>query len=257
MPEPMQLAYEERGSGPVLLFVHGFPLDRRMWIGQLSGLAKHRRCVAADLRGHGLSTIDDEDPTFSMDLFADDLAATLDEVGADQADICGLSMGGYVAFAFWRKYRERVRTLILCDTKSEADSDEAKAGREKTAQLVREQGMEQLWEGLGPKLLASSPKAEDVELLKAMFLAQQPAVIAADALAMRDRPDSTPDLAGIDVPVLVVHGEEDQLMPIDGARAMAEKIPGATFAAIPSGGHMSPMENTAAANDAIGAFLKG
>ena len=256
MPEAMQLAYEERGSGPVLVFVHGFPLDRRMWIGQLSGQAKIRRCIAVDLRGNGLSTIDAADPEFSMDLFADDLAVTLDELGVEQADICGLSMGGYVAFAFWRRHRARVRSLILCDTKAEADSDEAKAGREKTAQLVREQGMEPLLESLGPKLLSSNPRPEDTELLKDMFLAQPPAVIAADALAMRDRPDSTSDLAGIDVPVLVVHGEEDQLMPIDGARAMAEKIPGATFAAIPSGGHMSPMENAKAANEAIGAFLK-
>jgi pimeloyl-ACP methyl ester carboxylesterase len=257
MSEAMHLAYEERGSGPVTMFVHGFPLDRRMWIEQLSGLAKLRRCVAVDLRGNGLSTISDEEPVFSMDMFADDLAATMDELGADHADIVGLSMGGYVAFAFWRRHRERVRSLILCDTKAEEDSDEGKAGREKTARLVREQGIEQLWEGLGPKLLATNPKPQDVERLKELFLAQPPAVIAADALAMRDRPDSTGDLPGIDVPVLWIHGEEDQLMPIDDARATVSKIPGATFAAIPHGGHMAPMENAAAANDAIGAFLKG
>ena len=254
---PMQLAYEERGSGQALVFVHGFPLDRRMWIEQLRGLAKVRRCVAIDLRGHGLSAISDPDPVFSMDLFADDVAITLDELGADQADVCGLSMGGYVAFAFWRRHRDRVRSLILCDTKAEADSDEAKAGREKTGQLVREQGLEALWDGLGPKLLATDPKPDDVERLRETFLAQPAVVIAADALAMRDRPDSTPDLGGIDVPVLWVHGEEDQLMPIAGARATAEKIPGARFAAIPAGGHMAPMENAAAANEAIGAFLKG
>src|SRR5438552_2330706 len=130
MSEPVALAYEERGSGPALVFIHGFPLDRRMWIGQLSGLAKLRRCVALDLRGHGLSVIDDPEPEFSMDLFADDVAATLDELGADQADVCGLSMGGYVAFAFWRRHRARVRSLILCDTKAEPDSEEGKAGRE-------------------------------------------------------------------------------------------------------------------------------
>ena len=257
MPEAMQLAYEERGSGPVLLFVHGFPLDRRMWIGQLSGLAKIRRCVAVDLRGNGLSTIDDADPKFSMDLFADDLAATIDELGVDQVDLCGLSMGGYVVFAFWRSYRERVRSLILCDTKAGADNDEGKAGREKTAQLVREQGMEALYEGLAPKLLANNPKPEDQQLLKDMILSQPPATTAADSLAMRDRPDSAPDLAGIDVPVLVLHGEEDNLMPIDVGRSMAEGIPGARFVGIPSGGHMAPMENPASANEALSAFLKG
>ena len=257
MSEPMELAYEERGSGPVTVFIHGFPLDRRMWIGQLSGLAKNRRCVAVDLRGHGLSKIDEKEPAFSMDLFADDVAKTMDELGADQADICGLSMGGYVAFAFWRRHPARVRSLILADTKAEADADEAKAGREKTAAMVREQGMEALWEGLGAKLLASNPKEEDVARLKEMFLAQDPAVIAADALAMRDRPDSSPDLSGITVPVLWVHGEEDQLMPVDGARATVEKIPGAKFAGIPSGGHMAPMENPQATNDAVVEFLGG
>lgn len=257
MTEPMELAYEERGSGPIAVFIHGFPLDRRMWIGQLAGLAKTRRCIAVDLRGNGLSKIDEPDPTFSMDLLADDVAKTLDEVGADQADMCGLSMGGYVAFAFWRRHRARVRSLILCDTKAEADADEAKAGREKTAAMVREQGMDALWEGLGAKLLASNPSEENVALLKQMFLDQDPAVIAADALAMRDRPDATPDLAGISVPVLWVHGEEDQLMPIDGARATVEKIPDAKFAAIPRGGHMSPMENPGATNEAILEFLGG
>ena len=257
MPDAMELAYEERGSGPVAVFIHGFPLDRRMWIGQLSGLAKIRRCVAVDLRGNGLSKIDDADPSFSMDLLADDVAKTMDEIGADQADICGLSMGGYVAFAFLRRHPARVRSLILADTKAEADSDEAKTGREKTAAMVREQGMEALWEGLGAKLLASNPKEEDVTRLKEMFLAQDPAVIAADALAMKDRPDSSPDLAGITVPVLWVHGEEDQLMPVDGARATAEKIPGAKFAAIPRGGHMAPMENPGTTNEAILEFLGG
>ncbi len=255
MSDAMQLAYEESGSGPVLAFIHGFPLDRRMWIGQLSGLARKRRCVALDLRGNGLSTIDDENPTFTMDLLADDVAATLDELGVDQADICGLSMGGYVAFALWRRHRDRVRSLILCDTKAEADGDEAKAGRVKTAQLVREQGMERLVETLAPKLLGSNPTEESRTLLRDMFLAQPPNVIAADALAMKDRPDSTPDLPGVTVPVLWIHGDADQLMPIDGARATAEKIPGSTFTAIAGGGHMAPMEFPDAANKAIASFL--
>ena len=257
MSDAMELAYEERGSGPVAVFVHGFPLDRRMWIGQLAGLAKIRRCIAIDLRGNGLSKIGDADPSFSMDLLADDVVRTLDELGADQADFVGLSMGGYVLFALWRRHPARVRSLVLCDTKSEADSDEAKAGREKTAAMVREQGMDALWEGLGAKLLASNPSEQHVTRLKEMFLAQDPAVIAADALAMRDRPDSTPDLAGITVPALWVHGEEDQLMPIDGARATAEMIPGARFAAIPRGGHMAPMENPDATNEALLEFWGG
>lgn len=255
MPEPMDLAYEERGSGPVLVMVHGFPFDRTMWIEQLKGLAKIRRACAVDLRGHGLSS-DPGPGDYSMDLFADDVARTLDDIGTDQIDLCGLSMGGYVLFSFWRRHPDRVRSLIFCDTKAEADPDEAKAGREKTAALVREQGMESLYEQLAPKLVGRSPAERVMAELKRMFLATTPEVAAADALAMRDRQDSTGDLGTISVPVLWIHGEEDQLMQIDAARATAEAIPGARFAAIPGGGHVAPLENPDAVNKAMAEFLR-
>ncbi|GAC1411180.1 MAG: alpha/beta fold hydrolase [Actinomycetota bacterium] len=254
MTQPMALTYEERGSGPVLLLVHGFPLDSSMWIEQLKGLAKIRTVVAVNLRGHGYTKVDDNDG-FSMDLFADDIAATLDEIGAEQVDLCGLSMGGYVVLAFWRKYPQRVRSLIFVDTKAEGDTDEGKAGREKTAAMVREQGMQPLYDGMIDKMLAPGAPQSVRETCKRIFLNVPPEVAAADALAMRDRPDSTGDLAGINVPVLWIHGEQDQLMPIDGARATAAKIPNATFVSIPNGGHMSPLENPEAVNKAFTEFL--
>jgi pimeloyl-ACP methyl ester carboxylesterase len=255
MPEPMELAYEERGSGLVLLFVHGFPFDRTMWVPQLAGLAKMRTAIAVDLRGHGLSnTMSGSD--FSMDLFADDIAKTLDVIGAEQADLAGLSMGGYVLFSFWRRHPHRVRSLIFIDTKAEADTEEGKAGREKTAELVAEKGMQPLYETLGPKVVGSSPSVDVQDKIKEMFLNTAPEVAAADSLAMRDRADSTADLASIKVPVLWMHGEEDTLMPLEGARASAEKVPDATFVTIPKGGHVSPMENPEAVNAAITNFLK-
>lgn len=255
MAEPMELAFEERGSGPVLLFVHGFPLDRTMWIPQLAGLAKIRTCVAVDLRGHGLSS-DPSPGDYSMDLFADDVARTLDLMGATQADICGLSMGGYVLFSLWRRHPGRVRSLILIDTKAEADSPEAKAAREKTAELVAGEGMDALWKQLEQKMFGSNPAQEVKDKVRRMFGDVPPEVAAADALAMRDRPDSTPDLETITVPVLWLQGEEDQLMPVDAARATAARIPECRFEAIPKGGHLAPMENPEATNDAIRQFLK-
>jgi 3-oxoadipate enol-lactonase len=256
MPEPMELAYEERGSGPVLLFIHGFPFDRTMWVPQqLAGLAKLRTAVAVDLRGHGLSEVM-SGGDFSMDLFADDVAKTLDAIGADKADVAGLSMGGYVLFSLWRRHPDRIRSLIFIDTKAEADSDEAKAGREKTAETVSAQGMQPIYESLGPKVVGSSPSIEVQDKLKQMMLGTAPEIAAADALAMRDRADSTADLPSITVPVLWLHGEEDALMPIDGARASAAKIPGAKFVSIPKGGHVAPMENPDATNAAIADFLK-
>jgi len=256
MTEPMELAFEERGSGPVLLFVHGFPFDRTMWIPQLAGLAKIRTCIAVDLRGHGLST--DETPKdYSMDIFADDIARTLDAMGTDQVDLCGMSMGGYVAFAFYRLHPSRVRSLILCNTKAEADSPEGKAGREKTAELATSQGMEPLWGQLEGKIFGENPPAQALEKARSMILAVDPSVAAADALAMRDRRDVAGDLGSISVPVLWVHGEQDKLMPVDAARATAETIPGARFVPLAGGGHCAVMEVPDACNDAIREFLKG
>jgi pimeloyl-ACP methyl ester carboxylesterase len=208
-----------------------------------------------DLRGHGLSEVQTVGE-FSMDLFADDIARTLDVIGADQIDLAGLSMGGYVLFAFWRRHADRVRSLIFIDTKAEADSAEGKAGREKTAELVAAQGMEPLWLQLETKMFGSNPSLDVKERVHQMFLNTAPEVAAADALAMRDRPDSTQDLGTITVPTLWLQGEEDGLMPVDPARAAAERIAGATFVPIPKGGHLSTMENPEAVNQAITEFLK-
>jgi 3-oxoadipate enol-lactonase len=255
MADAMELAYEERGSGPVMLFIHGFPLDRTMWIPQLAGLAKLRTCAAVDLRGHGLS-VDDQPANYTMDLFADDIVRTMDAMGAETADLVGLSMGGYVLFAVWRRYPERVRSLIFIDTKAGADTDEAKAGRDKTAADVKANGLEPLHDALAPKMLGTSPSDAVRDKLRSMILGVPPEVAAAVALAMRDRPDSTGDLASITVPVLWLHGEEDTLMPLEVGRAGAEQVPGAVFKTIPGGGHMAPMENPDAVNAAITEFLK-
>jgi len=254
VPEPMELAYEERGSGPLAVFVHGFPLDGTYWTDQLSGLAKVRTCAAVHLRGNGLSS--DPDPRdYTMDVFADDLAKTLDAMGAEKADLVGMSMGGYVLFAFWRRHRGRVRSLTFCDTKAEADTDEGKKGREATAETARTKGLEAIWDGLKGKVLGIDPANEVVERAHKMFLAVPPEVAAQDALAMRDRPDSTADLGTIDVPVLWINGSNDALMPLDGARATAGKIAGARFVEIP-GGHFSTMEHPAEANAALQEFFK-
>ena len=237
------------------MFIHGFPFDRTMWVPQLAGLAKIRTAVAVDLRGHGLSDVI-TGGDFSMDLFADDVVKTLDAIGAETADIAGLSMGGYVLFSIWRRHPDRVRSLIFMDTKAEADTEEGKAGREKTAETAASQGMQPIYDTLSSKVVGSSPSIEVQDKLKQMMLETAPEVAAADSLAMRDRPDSVPDLPNITVPVLWLHGEEDALMPIDGARASASKIPGARFVSIPKGGHVAPMENPDAVNAAIADFLK-
>lgn len=253
MTEPMVLGYDEAGSGPVLFLIHGFPLDRTLWEGQLEGLKDIRRVVAVDLRGRGKSEA--KPNGWSVDLYADDVAKTIESLGSEPADIAGLSMGGYVVFALLRRHPEMVRSVILIDTKAGDDPPEAKEGREKTAATVREQGTLAVAEGLIPKLV--SPGASQEVKKKALAMAKNTPgeTVAADALAMRDRPDSTSDLGMIKVPAVVIHGEDDQLMPVAGAKEMADLIPGAKFVTIPRAGHLAPLENPLAVNDALRNFL--
>lgn len=253
MSEPMVLGYDEAGSGPVLLLVHGFPLDASFWEKQLVGLSGIRRVVAVDLRGRRRSPA--EPDGWTIDLYADDVGATVEALGVDRVDLAGLSMGGYVVFSFLRRHRDKVRSLLLIDTKAEADSAEAREGREKTAAQVREKGIDALLEGLFPKIFAPGTGDQVKSKIRKMFEDTPVTTAAADALAMRDRADSTADLKGIALPTLVVHGEQDALMGIDAARTMADGIPGAAFVAIPGAGHMAPLEQPDAVNAAIRDFL--
>lgn len=254
MPVPTKLGYDEAGTGPVLLLIHGFPLDRTLFAEQLKGLSDIRRVVAVDLRGRGKSPSSDLEGV-TIDTYADDVALTIESLGVDKVDVGGLSMGGYVVFSLLRRHPGKVASVILIDTKSQADGDEAKQGREKVAALVREQGTGALLDTLLPKL--ASPSTNDAVLgkLRTMFEATPPETAAADALAMRDRLDSTGDLGSIVVPGLVIHGEDDALMPLEGAREMADAIPGAEFVAIPRAGHVAAIENPEAVNSAVRKFL--
>lgn len=253
-PASRVLGYDTAGNGDVLLLVHGFPLDRTMWAEQLSGLSDVRKVVAIDLRGRGKSP-DEEAEDWAIDLYADDIAATIDSLGVDKVDLAGLSMGGYVCFSLLRRYADKVRSLILIDTKAAGDAPEAKEAREKTAAMVREKGISELVEVLLPKLLTQDANEAVREKGRAIFENVPRETAAADSLAMRDRADYTPDLASISVPTLVIHGEQDQIMPIDAARQMAEAIPGAEFMGIANAGHLAPIENPDGVNNAIREFL--
>jgi 3-oxoadipate enol-lactonase len=252
--EAFRLGYDEAGQGPPLVLVHGFPLDRRMWAFQLEGLAGIRRVVAVDLRGRGLSphpagggwTIDDH---------ADDVARTIEALGAGPVDVGGLSMGGYVLFALLRRHPAVIRSLLLMGTRAAADPPEIRTARVEQAALASEEGAGALAETLVPRMLA--PQADEaVRASLERMVGDTPGdTAAADLIAMRDRPDSTPDLASIAVPTLVLHGDADQLMPVDAAREMAASIPGARFSAIPGAGHVAPLENPRDANVALELFL--
>ncbi len=243
MVHGVNLAVEVHGDGPAVLFVHGFPLDRTMWRAQIDSLRGCRR-IAPDLRGMGQS--DAPDLGYSMNIYAADLAGLLDALGIEDVVLCGLSMGGYIAFEFLRHWRSRVRGLVLVDTRAGADNAEARRARDTSAASARDGGPAAIAETMLPKLLAPSTLAEQpdiVERVRQMILRTPVAGIIGALAAMRDRPDSESLLPTLgDIPTLVVVGEADTVTPPEQAEAMARAIPGAQIAVIRGAGHLSPLE---------------
>lgn len=252
----LELSAEVRGNGSPIVFVHGFPLNHTMWDAQLDAFSASWKVIAPDLRGFGASQAS---KTATMEQFADDLIVLLDSLKISEPIVlCGLSMGGYIAFQFVRKYSSRLRGLILCDTKPSADTHEAAAGRRKTADQVLKEGAQQLADSMQQRLFAPSTLASQpdiVEAVRKMMLGSKPEAIAAALHGMADRPDSTPLLASIRVPTLVICGSEDKITPASEMQAMAEQIPGAKYVEVRGVGHMSPMEDADTVNAAIREFL--
>ena len=254
----VRISYHDRGQAhaTALLLVHGFPLDHRMWVAQLRGLSTQARVIAPDLRGFGRSEV--TPGPLTMEQQADDLAALLDHLGIERATVAGLSMGGYIAFAFWRRHHARVRALALLDTRAEPDTPQGRANRDATAAKVREAGVPAVARDMLPRLLAPA-HLDDTRLTDPLLaiMESQSAAGAIGALAgLRDRADSRAILPTITVPTLVVVGEQDVLTPPTDAEAMAAGIPNARLVVVPRAGHMSTMENPAAVNAALRGFLQ-
>jgi pimeloyl-ACP methyl ester carboxylesterase len=251
----VELKYEEAGSGFPLILLHGFPHNRSLWADELFGLSDRCRVIAPDLRGFGESP---SGPPWSMESFADDVAELMERLDIEKAVIGGLSMGGYVAFDFVRRYSDRVHSLLLADTRSGADSDETRAKRRDLQTLARTAGAvavadAQMTGMIGATTRESRPDV--VQRVHAMLSAAPVEGIVGALEAMMNRPDSTRLLSEIDVPVLIVVGEEDALTPVKESRAMHAAIAGSTLAVIPKAGHVSNIENPVAFNSAMRNFL--
>jgi pimeloyl-ACP methyl ester carboxylesterase len=259
----LNLAYDERGprAAEPILFVHGFPLNRSMWQPQMDFFAETHRCIAPDLRGHGETTYVGPKlgpSQLSMDVMADDLAALLDHLRIDKAIVCGLSMGGYIAFAFWRRHASRISALILADTKSVADSAEAKANRLRQADMAAKEGLKPIAKAMLPRLIAPQCVGSVLDVaIRGMIENTRADEIVPTLHALANRPDSTPTLATINVPTLVVIGERDAIASVQEAQAMRDGIgSNATLTVIPSAGHMSNMEQPQSFNVAMARFLR-
>lgn len=254
----MLLAYGDEGPGPVVVLLHGFPLNRRMWESQSTTLGSLYRIITPDLRGHGESAT----PLgpYPIDTMADDVIETLDALGITEPVVLGgLSMGGYVTLSLALRYPDRWRALMLVDTRAGADAPEAAHLREEMARKVEEaEDAEPVTSSMLGRLFSLATRNRRSEVIEEVYEQMQvitPRAVAAALRGMAARPDRTADLSRIALPTLVLVGSDDQITPPAEARRMAEALPAAQLVVIPDAGHMAPVENPAAVNHAMLEFL--
>lgn len=254
----LTISYRDTGgdSTPVVL-IHGFPFNAQMWEQQVEALGDKWRLIVPDLRGFGGSDAPEDRDRYSVDAFASDVRAVLDDAGVDKAVVCGLSMGGYVVFALLRQSRDRVAGVVLANTRAEADPPEGIEKRTNQQKQVASDGISGLVEAMPNALTSEKSRSNDpavVERVRAVMDNPAPGYIGA-LEAMKQRPDSTGDLASITVPTLVITGSDDPLIPPGASRSMHEAISGSELVEIPEAGHLSNLEAPDAFNRALEGFL--
>ncbi|MBI4350342.1 MAG: alpha/beta fold hydrolase [Elusimicrobia bacterium] len=253
------IAFEDsgpRGGGAPVVFIHGFPFDRTMWEPQLREVSKDRRVIAYDVRGHGRSQAGDGQ--YSIELFVDDLVMLLDHSKVERAVLCGLSMGGYIALRAAERQPERLSGLVLCDTKSGPDTDEARIKRAATIAAVKKYGVPKFANEFIKAVLTEETLRTKPAITGALLnsiLANSPLGISGTLLALAARTDTTAALAKISVPTLILVGEQDKITPPAASEAMLKALPEAALHVIPDAAHMSNLENPAVFNERLLAFL--
>jgi 3-oxoadipate enol-lactonase len=250
--------YEVLGSGPDVVLLHPFPAHHGIWIPVAEQLATRYRVILPDLRGHGRSGVGEGPAT--MDKHAADVARVCDDAGVSKAVFAGESIGGYILFEFWRRFRERISALVLCNTKAAADSGEARANRLSAADDVEKRGIEPFIDSMVPKLLGETTRRNRPDVVAAargMMMEMSPAGIAAVQRGMAARPDSTATLPAIAVPMLIVAGDEDTLIPAAESESMRQRIPGSELKIMARAGHYAVFEHPVEATRLLRQFLEG
>ena len=244
-----QIYYDVLGKGQDVVLLHAFPLNSDLWKPVADHLALRYRVTMLDLRGHGRSETGDGDAT--MTRHVNDVVRVCKEVGIGRAYVAGVSIGGYILFELWRQHPEKVAALALCNTRATSDTPEGKATRLKSAEDVLQRGPEPFCESMVPKLLGESTLRNRQDLVAAVRQMMRSATakgIAAVQRGMAERPDSVPTLTTINVPTLIIAGDEDTLTPLPDAQQMHAHIKGSTIQVIPQAGHLSVHEK---AQDAV------
>lgn len=258
-PQGIRIAYRDQGpqTAPAVVFLHGFPFNQSMWDAERSLLSKDFRVITYDHRGHGQSDV--AGGQYLIELLVDDLIALLDHLKVQKAILCGLSMGGYVTLRAVERNPERVSALVLCDTRAEADSNEAKVKRAAGVRTVKEKGVPAFAEGFlkaifAPETFSKNPEA--VSKIKKAIEANSAEGIAGTLISLAARTDTTAALPNIKVPTLILVGAKDAITPLAASEALHKGIPGSQMEIIPGAAHMSNLENPAAFQKALTTFLK-
>ena len=252
-----EISYWAVGDGPAVVLLHPFPAHHEFWLPVAEVLTARYRVILPDLRGHGESGIGEGPAT--MEKHAADVARVMDDADVGRAPMIGVSIGGYVLFEFWRRYRSRVAALGLCNTKAPADTPEGRAGRLQGAADVLERGTEPFLETMIPRLLGKTTRETRPDLVDGalrMMRKMSPEDIAQVQRGMAERPDSVETLKTINVPTLIVTGDEDILTGTNEAELMHRNIAGSELRVIPKAGHYSPWEQPAEAAKLLRQFLE-
>jgi len=253
----IQIAYTDAGIGRPVVLIHGYPFNRSLWNEQVAALSSSYRVIALDLRGFGES--DATPGTATMNLMAQDVGLLMDQLEISRAAIAGLSMGGYVALAFYKQFPSRVRAFVLADTRAQADTEEGKQTRAQQAEKALNEGMAGIADAMLPKLLTPetvSKHPEVVKRIRDMMLKTKPEGAAAALHGMAERDDQTELLAKITVPTLIIVGAEDAITPVADSEKMHAAIPSSRLVVIENAGHVSNLERSEQFNDALLNFLK-
>jgi len=249
----------EQGDARALpvVFIHGFPFSHDMWQSQISAVSRHFRAIAYDVRGLGGSSVGDGQ--YTIEGHVDDLIGLLDQLAVPKAVIVGLSMGGYIALRALERTPERWSAAVLCNTRSEADTNEGRIGRAAAIRMVKKSGSKAFADDFVRKVFAPasfSRVPDAVDMITGIIARTPPIAIAGTLLALAGRTDTTASLARIGVSTLIMVGEHDNITPPEASRAMHERIPGSTLHIVPEAAHMSPLENPEFVNGHLMDFLR-
>jgi 3-oxoadipate enol-lactonase len=251
-----EIFYDVAGSGPPVVLLHPTPADHEFFLPVSKLLTSRYRLIMPDLRGHGESSLGNGPATMAK--HALDVARVMDDAGVDRAPLFGISIGGRVIFEFWRRFRARVTALVLCNTEARADSSEGRANRFRVAEDVLQRGTETFFESMLPKLMGETTRHSRPDLVEGalrLMRKMSPEDVAGVQRGMAERPDSVPTLKTINVPTLIITGDEDVLTGLPDAELMKQNIPGSQLKVVRKAGHFSPWERPEEVGKLVRNFL--